>query len=175
VPPALAPNGQPLASFGDRFLAFLIDAAVMTGVALLLLIPTTILMFAVIMPSALGVGPDGSYAEPNVFAFVLPMLALQFGLVIMLLAVYYVYFVEMMFRTGQTLGKRVMKLRIIPLDPRLSLDRGIATRRYLVQYLAGSFVPFLNYLDGLWQLWDKPYQQCLHDKFAQTVVVKVPG
>ncbi|MEU3454082.1 hypothetical protein ABZ671_10820 [Micromonospora sp. NPDC006766] len=27
--------------------------------------------------------------------------------------------------------------------------------------------------DGFWQLWDKPWQQCLHDKFAGTVVVKV--
>jgi uncharacterized RDD family membrane protein YckC len=175
VPAALAPNGQPLASFGDRFLAFLIDTAIMFGVALVLMIPAMILMFAVIMPNALSVGPDGSYAEPDPFAFFLTLLGLQFGLVVVLVAVYYVYYVEMMFRTGQTVGKRAMKLRIIPLDPGAALDRGSATKRYLVQYLAGSFVPFLSYLDGLWQLWDKPYQQCLHDKFARTVVVKVPG
>lgn len=24
-----------------------------------------------------------------------------------------------------------------------------------------------------WLLWDKPNQQCLHDKYAQTVVVRV--
>jgi hypothetical protein len=36
------------------------------------------------------------------------------------------------------------------------------------------FVPGLYYLDGLWQLWDKPYQQCLHDKWPRTGVVKVP-
>jgi hypothetical protein len=28
-------------------------------------------------------------------------------------------------------------------------------------------------IDGFWQLWDKPFQQTLHDKAAQTVVVKV--
>jgi hypothetical protein len=28
-------------------------------------------------------------------------------------------------------------------------------------------------VDGLWQLWDKPFQQCLHDKAAGTVVVKL--
>ena len=39
-------------------------------------------------------------------------------------------------------------------------------KRFLVQDVAGSFVPFFSWLDGLWQLWDKPYQQCLHDKFA---------
>ena len=80
-----------------------------------------------------------------------------------------------MHRTGQTVGKKVMKLRVVPIDPSATLTRGMAGRRYLVQFVAGSFVPFLSYLDGLWQLWDKPYQQCLHDKVAETVVVKVPG
>ena len=36
-------------------------------------------------------------------------------------------------------------------------------------------MPFLSYVDGLWQLWDKPYQQTLHDKAAKTVVIKVPS
>ncbi len=53
------------------------------------------------------------------------------------------------------------------------LTRGMAAKRYLVENVAGMLVPFLVYLDGLWQLWDKPYQQTLHDKFARTVVVKV--
>ena len=39
--------------------------------------------------------------------------------------------------------------------------------------VAGGLIPFFSYVDGLWQLWDKPYLQTLHDKFAQTVVVKV--
>jgi hypothetical protein len=42
-----------------------------------------------------------------------------------------------------------------------------------VQSLAPQFIPFLGLIDGLWQLWDKPLQQCLHDKAAQTVVVKL--
>ena len=79
----------------------------------------------------------------------------------------------MMHRSGQTLGKRIMKIRVVPLDPAGSLTRGMAAKRYLVQFPAGMFVPFFSYLDGLWQLWDKPYQQSLHDKFARTVVVKV--
>jgi RDD family len=28
-------------------------------------------------------------------------------------------------------------------------------------------------LDSLWLLWDKPHRQCLHDKVADTVVIKV--
>ena len=50
---------------------------------------------------------------------------------------------------------------------------GVADRTDDQQHIVGAVVPFLSWLDGLWQLWDKPYQQCLHDKVAQTVVVKV--
>jgi hypothetical protein len=32
---------------------------------------------------------------------------------------------------------------------------------------------YVGLLDPLWCLWDKPYRQCLHDKPAKTVVVKV--
>ena len=83
------------------------------------------------------------------------------------------YDVEYMHRSGQTLGKKVMKIRVMPIDPSRTLTRGMAVKRYLVQFVACAFVPFLSYVDGLWQLWDKPYQQTLHDKAAQTVVVKV--
>ena len=66
-----------------------------------------------------------------------------------------------------------MKIKVVPLAPGATLTRGMAAKRYLVEFPGGIFVPFFSYVDGLWQLWDKPYQQTLHDKFAQTVVVKV--
>ena len=78
----------------------------------------------------------------------------------------------MMFRGGQTVGKRIMKIRVIPVDPTILLTRKIAFRRYLV-LIAAAVVPGLGLLDGLWQLWDKPYRQCLHDKFAKTLVIKL--
>ena len=42
----------------------------------------------------------------------------------------------------------------------------------MVQYIVGVVVPFFNWIDGLWQLWDKPFQQCLHDKAVTSVVVR---
>jgi uncharacterized RDD family membrane protein YckC len=86
---------------------------------------------------------------------------------------YYVYYVEMMYRSGQTVGKKVMKVRVVPIDPHGTLTRTMAAKRYVVEFIGGIVIPFFSYLDGLWQLWDKPYQQTLHDKYAQTVVVKV--
>lgn len=174
-PLPLAPNGQPLASFGDRFLAFLIDYLIMAAIGLALATPLMLVAFIVIMPQIFDVAPDGSLAEPNFLTIFLPLMGLQFAVLIVVLGGYYVYHVEMMFRTGQTVGKRVMKLRIVPLNPAGAMDRPTAAKRFLVQHVAANFLPFFAYVDGLWQLWDKPYQQCLHDKFARTVVVKVPG
>ncbi|WP_088996365.1 RDD family protein [Micromonospora echinaurantiaca] len=171
--PTLTPAGQPLASFTDRLLAALVDAAVFYGVGLVLAVPALIIFFAVVLPDLVRIAPDGSVAQPDLWRdFLVPFLWMELAIVAISFVVAYVYYVEMMFRTGQTYGKKVMKLRVVPLDPDRSLDRRAAVRRFLVQQV-GGLVPGLGYLDGLWQLWDKPWQQCLHDRFAGTVVVKV--
>ncbi|WP_426509365.1 RDD family protein [Dactylosporangium sp. McL0621] len=77
-------------------------------------------------------------------------------------------------RTGVTWGKRAMKLQLIRLDDLAApVDRGVLAKRWATQSLVGAVVPFFSWVDGLWQLWDKPYQQCLRDKAAGTIVVKV--
>jgi uncharacterized RDD family membrane protein YckC len=105
--------------------------------------------------------------------FLVAILLLEGGIFLFALVVQYLYEVEMMFRSGQTVGKRVMKLRVVPIDPNRRMTRGAAATRYLVQFVVGIFVPFFQLLDGLWMLWDKPFLQTLHDRAAQTVVVKV--
>ncbi|MEU2665613.1 RDD family protein [Micromonospora sp. DT46] len=175
--PALGPGGQPLASFGDRLLAALIDVALSTAVAMVLFLPPFLILIWNMMDDLTRTNPDGTLADPDPASFLtdfmLPILLLELGLMVVMLGLYWLYHVEYMKRTGQTYGKRVMKLRVVPLDPAATLDRRIAGKRYAVQYVAAMFLPGLSYLDGLWQLWDKPWQQCLHDKFAGTVVVKV--
>ncbi|MCO1596696.1 RDD family protein [Micromonospora sp. RHAY321] len=174
-PPTLSPGGQPLASFSDRLLAALIDTAVFMVIGMVLAVPAMIIFLVVVMPDLVRVAPDGTIGEPDFLNdFLLPLLWLELAIVAISLVIGYVYYVEMMFKTGQTFGKKSMKLRIVPLDPTRTLDRRAAAKRYLVQQGTG-LVPGLAYLDGLWQLWDKPWQQCLHDKAARTVVVKVSG
>ncbi|WP_433082292.1 RDD family protein [Dactylosporangium sp. CA-052675] len=166
-----APNGMPLANFGDRLVAVLIDGAVLVGVGLVLAIPMFIAIFAVIA----GATASASTTEsPNAgLLFGLPLL-IELLYLVLVLAAGYVYHVEMFRRTGVTWGKRAMKLRLIRTDdPSAPLDRGVLARRWATQSLVGAFVPFFSWIDGLWQLWDKPYQQCLHDKAAGTIVVKV--
>ena len=174
-PPALSPAGQPLASFVDRLLAYLIDVAIFTGVALVLAVPVFAVFFFAFVPGlAEQAGPDGTLADPAPWPFILALLGVELAFLLLLVLFYYVYYVEFQLRkNGQTVGKTAMRIRVVPIAPDGTLTRGMLAKRFLVQGVAGSFIPFFSYLDGFWQLWDKPFQQCLHDKFAQTVVVKV--
>lgn len=172
----LAPNGQPLASFGDRLLAFLLDAVVATVVSLIVTVPLMIVwMFsfvAIMEEQSTGYGSEPTPAE--FWAIMGPMLLFVAAVVAVQLIFTYLYYVEYQLRqNGQTVGKKVMKLRVIRVQPTEALTRGDLTKRWGVERVVGVFVPFFSYLDGFWQLWDKPLQQCLHDKAAQTVVVKV--
>jgi uncharacterized RDD family membrane protein YckC len=165
VLPPLSPGGQRLAEFGDRALAFIIDMLIIGAINIVITIPAYLVMFLV------GLDPIETTTDP--FTFIGPLLLMILAVVVLSLLAAYVYEVEMMYRTGQTVGKRTMKLRIVPLDPTLTLTRQMAFKRFLVQHVATIFLPGLNWVDGLWQLWDKPYRQCLHDKFAETVVIKL--
>ncbi|MEU7585985.1 RDD family protein [Micromonospora sp. NPDC049230] len=177
LPPTLSPGGQPLASFGDRLLAWLIDAALASAVSLVLFLPFFLILWWRMITEMTRTNPDGTLVEPDMATFFveffLPMILLQLGFFVVTLGLYWLYHVEYLKRDGQTFGKKALKLRVVPIDPTRTLDRRMAGRRWLVQFLGGSLVPGGTYVDGLWQLWDKPWQQCLHDKFAETVVVKV--
>ena len=174
-PVPVAPDGRPLADFGTRLLSYLIDTAILTGIAMVVFIPVMFVMFFYLTDFAgytSGTGRTVTSEELLAEVF-LPLLLIELGLFVLLLAGYYVYFVEMMFRSGQTAGKKAMKIRVVPFEPGATLTRGMAAKRYLIEFPVGIIVPFFSYVDGLWQLWDKPYQQTLHDKVAKTVVIKV--
>ena len=170
----MSPGGQPLADFGTRLLAYLIDTAIMTVVAVVFFVPA-LLIFVFTQVADLEPTYDGTgMVEPDLGDFFVPLLLLQLGLVLLLLVASYLYHVEMMYRSGQTVGKKAMKIRVVRADPSTpTLTRGMAAKRYLVESVAGLLLPFFSYVDGLWQLWDEPYQQTLHDKVAKTVVIKV--
>ncbi|WP_328342375.1 RDD family protein [Micromonospora sp. NBC_00421] len=172
--PGFSPRGLPLAGFGDRLLAVLIDGLVLGAASLVFIVPAFIVFFTLVLPD-LSTGSDGQPIADPFTAFLLPLLALEAVIFLVMFVLSYLYQVEMMFRTGQTIGKRAMKLQVVPLDPAGTLTRKAAAKRWAVHQVGGAVIPGFSYLDGLWQLWDKPWQQCLHDKFAGTIVVKVAG
>ena len=104
-----------------------------------------------------------------------------------------VYTVGLIAARGQTIGQRVLKLRVVALR---DLAQGVgapppgvdtAMRRFLlpgavslvaafrlVTPVLSSLVQIPLLLDYLWALWDDN-RQCLHDKVADVVVIETPG
>ncbi|WAL71356.1 RDD family protein [Kitasatospora sp. YST-16] len=146
--PTPPPGAQPvpgtrvLAAPVDRFLARLIDAAV-------LIVP--LIIVAVITM--------GSFLYYLLAAVVL--VAYEGGM--------------MLTQHGQTVGKKAMRLRVVsaatggrPTDNELWTRAGVYGGPFLVPYIGGLF----SLVNCLSLLWDKPLQQCFHDKGGKTVVVK---
>ena len=160
----LGPGGAPLAGFADRLLARLIDGAI-------ILIPMLLLEVIGALPIIVVAVTTNGQPQPALLA---GSVVLSVALIIGLVTVGgYVYEVTLMHKTGQTYGKRFRRIRIVNAHDGGPIDKRMAVRRWLVSHVAGTVAPYFNYADGLWQLWDQPYRQCLHDKWPQTVVVKV--
>ena len=171
----MSPAGQPLADFVDRLVAYIIDRVIIMAATLVVVLPMIIAALPwfrdLFDEMDRASGGDDQAAGAAFGSFFLLICGLNVVIFALTALATYVYEVEMMFRSGQTVGKRVMKIQVVPLDPAAALTRGMAAKRWLVGNVAAIFVPLFSYLDGLWQLWDKPFRQCLHDKFAQTAVV----
>ncbi|MDF3292931.1 RDD family protein [Streptomyces silvisoli] len=88
--------------------------------------------------------------------------------------VYFAYDGYMLTTRGQTFGKQFMKIRVAMLDNG-ALPAGQPGWTRAAVYALPPIVPCCGSLfwlvNVLWLLWDKPYQQALHDKAAKTVVV----
>ncbi|MFJ5234276.1 RDD family protein [Kitasatospora sp. NPDC088391] len=88
-------------------------------------------------------------------------------------ALYLVYEGLMLSRDGQTLGKKLMKIRVAMLadgsapTPSAAWTRAAVFVAPALVCCGGLWWP----VDGLFGVFDKPYRQCIHDKGAKTVVV----
>jgi len=139
--------GLPLASFWARGAAFWIDLAV----TLIAYIPIMILIKWLVAhgdPRA-HIDVKWDFHEPSNVIFTL----LYFGL-----ALYW--------GNGQTLGKRLLRIRVVSLvHERITfwqaLERALG---YGASMLEGSF--------GFWQYFTNPNHCCVHDRIAETIVVK---
>jgi len=88
----------------------------------------------------------------------------------------FLYYVLQHGKSGRTLGKRAMGLRVVRADDAGPISYGQAAWRLLFEYLISLATCGVGGLiDVAWILWDKR-RQALHDKVARTVVVKAePG
>jgi uncharacterized RDD family membrane protein YckC len=144
----------PLATLTQRFLARLIDTAVMVVVV-------GLVSWAA-LGSSITDGADqalGKRALVAVFGYLL----------------YFAIEGTMTAGRGQTLGKMALKIRAARLlDGAVPGSAGWTRAAVYVLPAVLSAVligPLFWLLNSLWCTWDKPYRQCLHDKAAKTVVV----
>jgi len=70
--------------------------------------------------------------------------------------------------TGQTVGKKLMGLKVVSAETGELLDTGGAAIRYIGYVISG--IPL--YLGFLWVIWD-PKHEAWHDKIAKTKVIRV--
>ena len=84
------------------------------------------------------------------------------------LAIALAYYIVMEARSGATLGKRVMKLKVVKLEGGAPLDWQASIARNVLRLIDGLFF----YLVGAIVVWISDKKQRLGDKVAGTVVVR---
>jgi uncharacterized RDD family membrane protein YckC len=96
-------------------------------------------------------------------------------------ALWFAYEVPSVANTGQTLGKRLLRIKVVRLESTEPLGFGRSIRRWNTQGLPVLLwwcfgIGFLlQLLDALFVLIDQPLRQALHDKSAFTAVVSLPA
>src|SRR5690606_4044761 len=78
------------------------------------------------------------------------------------------YYVILIARSGQTIGKKLFKIKVVSLSTNTPPSYGKAFLREVVGKLISSVIVGLGYF---WTIWDKK-KQTWHDKIAGTVVIK---
>jgi uncharacterized RDD family membrane protein YckC len=152
--------GKPLASWGSRLGAWLIDG-------LILLIPIVIL--AILLFG--GAGDSGSWGA-WVLASILYILL--FAVVVLLYAP--TLMIRDGVRNGQTLGKQFVGIRVVrdngePFGFGAAAFREVVLKQLAVG-IASAIIPFIPwFLDYFWPLWDDE-NRALHDMGASTHVIK---
>ncbi|MFF9285938.1 RDD family protein [Streptomyces griseosporeus] len=86
---------------------------------------------------------------------------------------YVAYDTFLIARTGQTLGKKLLNMRVANLDDGANPSVQNSLLRALVLWIPFAFCCACVWtaISGGWSFFDKPYKQGLHDKAAKSVVV----
>ncbi|MFE9428096.1 RDD family protein [Kitasatospora sp. NPDC006697] len=134
----------PLGTWPSRILARVIDYVIIQVIAFVLVLPFT------------GFGNRDGWT----------------GGVWLFYVMYLIYEGVMLSRDGQTVGKKVMNVRVATLADGSRPSTSAAWTRAAVYTLPAVLCCGLWWLvNGLFGVFDKPYRQCIHDKAAKTVVV----
>ncbi|NUO34726.1 MAG: RDD family protein [Dermatophilaceae bacterium] len=166
-------DGIPLASWGKRLGAWLIDGIIL-GICSYLLIRATVPGYVDAIQRVVDAAAAQDQAAMSSLINEAAREAFKAGLVSWLFGA--AYCIAFWTTTAQTPGKMALGISVRRADVAGPLDIGTALRRrllsaiQLVPLISGLYF-FVFLLDGLWPLWDDK-RQALHDKVAGTQVVE---
>ncbi|MFG3557883.1 RDD family protein [Micromonospora sp. NPDC047557] len=183
-PPEPRPHGLRLAGYGRRLVARLIDFGLVFALNVLVNGWFVWRWLDELMPywrEAFRRGLEGNTSTEGMPPISEQTGLLQVVIVVIATALWLAYEVPAMAANGQTIGKRVMRIKAVPIAADQPLGFGRALTRWttlglptLLWYCAGLGL-LLQLVDSLSPLFDHPLRRALHDKRAQTVVVEVPA
>ncbi|QSB14942.1 RDD family protein [Natronosporangium hydrolyticum] len=175
------PHGYPVATLGARFTARLVDIGIVLGL-------NVIVNGWFVYQYWQEISPVVSEAWRRSLAGEelsnLPAVSDQAGylqLVILLLAaaLWFAYEVPAVANSGQTPGKRLLKIKVVALEQDQQISFGRSFRRWnpmglpVLLWWCFGIGFLLQLIDAGWGLFDRPAHQTLHDKSAYTAVVSI--
>ncbi len=174
------PEGTVLASLGSRFKARLIDIfavfllnVVANGWFAYLFVQSLAPYWRAVMEWNAGGGVSDPPVVPDRVS------NLIFVMLLVLIAVWGAYEIPGTANTGQTLGKRLLHIKVASIDPSQQLGVGRSIRRWanmslpVLLWQCCGIGLILQAIDAFTCVVNKPYQQCIHDRAVRTVVVQV--
>jgi uncharacterized RDD family membrane protein YckC len=177
------PHGLTLAGPGARLAARLVDILAVTLLCVIANAWFAVLSWRAIQPAVEEAMRRMLVGDPNTAD--LPVPEQSFGTLILMMllvttAVWFAYEVPGTANSGQTLGKRLLRIKVVKLETDDRLGFGRAFRRWgrlglpTLLWVCYGIGFLLQLLDCVFVLIDRPLNQALHDKAAATVVVRVP-
>lgn len=162
--PETAGHQIPYASWGLRLGAYLLDALIAVAVMLPFVVASVVI--AGTTGEAGELNPDTGFYEGGTVSPWSPIL---------LVLGYVLYFAFLVWnfgmrqgRTGQSLDKSIVNIRVVRMDGDRPLGFWLSIGRTLLFSIITACTLYIN---ALWPLWDAK-RQALHDKVVNTVVIR---
>ena len=171
--PGMGFYGPSRASFGSRLVGFFIDGIIVSSIIMVV----GIVLFVIAIPlsdvETNCTVPGQPPSQPNCFEPESSTLLLWLILSLIFLLIYFVVVflihIQPLYKTGQTIGRRVMNIKVVQKADGSLLSPGQAFGRYLFAILVSG--QFFN-LGYLWMLWDDQ-DETWHDKVVKSTVINV--
>jgi uncharacterized RDD family membrane protein YckC len=172
APPAPRPHGRAIAAPGARLLARLIDIGILLVLSAAIN-GVLIWQFGRLVWEQVQAGPAAQTALSERGA------GLEIAICLLTAALWAAYEIPQLANSGQTVGKRVMGIKVMRLENDQPLGFGRALRRWWGLGWGTLCWPcfglgfLFQFVDCLFVVIDHPLNQALHDRNAATVVVHV--